>query len=157
MPLWVVEILPLLCQITKIDSGICFGFCVWFCSWVFGDGSGCLVLFLGIWSWKWERMTSDPLSVLPSHRRRCCQLLWKWLLERRWERGIGIRIGVWFLFCCCFLGLLLREDESVSYCFCFLGLFHVEKFSPQLCQHMELESVRHKLQLLQWTRVFQTC
>ena len=27
--------------------------------------------------------------------------------------GIGIRIGVWFLFCC-FLGLLLREDKSVG-------------------------------------------
>ena len=40
MPLWSAEILPLLHQITKIDSSICFGFCVWFCSWVFGAGSG---------------------------------------------------------------------------------------------------------------------
>ena len=88
--------------------------------WVLGAGSGCLVLFLGIWSWKWERMTSDPLSVLPSccHcRHRCCRLLWKWLPERIRERGIGIRIGVWFLFCCCFLSLLLREDKS------WVGLF----------------------------------
>ena len=36
MPLWSAEILPLLHQITKIDSSICFGFCVWFCSWVLG-------------------------------------------------------------------------------------------------------------------------
>ena len=70
VPLWLVEILPLLRQITKIDSGICFGFCVWFCSWVFGARSGCLVLFLGIWSWKWERMTSNPLSIFLSRCHR---------------------------------------------------------------------------------------
>ena len=80
-----------------------------------------LVLFLGFWGWKWERMTSDPLSILLS-RCRCCRLLWKWLLERRWEHEIGIRTGVRLLFCCCFMGLLLREDESMNFCFCFLGL-----------------------------------
>ena len=40
VPLWVAELLPLLHQITKIDSGICFGFCVCFCLWVFGARSG---------------------------------------------------------------------------------------------------------------------
>jgi len=40
VPLWVAELLPLLHQITKIDSSICFGFCVCFCSWVFGARSG---------------------------------------------------------------------------------------------------------------------
>ena len=83
----------------------------------------CLVLFLGIWSWKWERMTFDPLSILPSHHNR---LLWKWLLERIWECGIGIRTGVWFLFCCCFLSLLLRGDKSWVGLFSRLSLNKIE-------------------------------
>ena len=109
-------------------------------------------------------------SVLPSHRS-CRRLLWKQLPYRRWECGIGIRIGVWFLFCYCFLDFLredesvcfldlLREDESwvlgrrwecVFYGFC-LGNSNLKdlssmwkKFSPQLCQHIELKSLRLKL------------
>ena len=73
-------------------------------------------------------------SILSSHRR-CRWLLWKRLLDRRWEHGIGIRIGVWFLFCCCFLSLLLKEDESVGLVFdsCFVIAFWISWEKMRVC------------------------
>ena len=88
VPLWAVEILPLLCQITKIDSGICFRFCVWFCSWFFGARSGR----------KWLRIWTTMIIMMDSVKEIPMRNSDKSLDSQLWHDCVGGMAFFWFSF-----------------------------------------------------------